>query len=87
VPNLFTAIQEQLGLTLDAATAPASVLVIDRIERPSENSATAAIQWGIPGGDPWCTSPSTRRCERLGPLYEQRAFVDDSLTENDAIAF
>jgi uncharacterized protein (TIGR03435 family) len=37
VPNLFTAIQEQLGLKLDAATAPASVLVIDRIERPSEN--------------------------------------------------
>ena len=37
VPNLFTAIQEQLGLRLDPATAPASVLVIDRIERPSEN--------------------------------------------------
>ena len=37
VPNLFTAIQEQLGLKLDTATAPADVLVIDRIERPSEN--------------------------------------------------
>jgi uncharacterized protein (TIGR03435 family) len=37
VPNLFTAIQEQLGLKLDAANAPAQILVIDRIERPSEN--------------------------------------------------
>ena len=36
-PHLFTAIQEQLGLKLDTATAPADVLVIDRIERPSAN--------------------------------------------------
>ena len=35
VPNLFTALQEQLGLKLDTATAPADVLVIDRVERPS----------------------------------------------------
>ena len=35
VPNLFTAIQEQLGLTLDTATAPAEILVIEHIERPS----------------------------------------------------
>jgi uncharacterized protein (TIGR03435 family) len=37
VPNLFTAIQEQLGLTLDTATAPAEILVIEHIERPSAN--------------------------------------------------
>ena len=36
-PTLFSAIQQQLGLRLEAANAPAEVLVIDHIERPSEN--------------------------------------------------
>ena len=36
-PGLFTAIQEQLGLKLDATRAPVEVLVIDTVERPSEN--------------------------------------------------
>jgi uncharacterized protein (TIGR03435 family) len=36
-PSLFTAMQEQLGLKLEAKTAPMQVLVIDHIERPSEN--------------------------------------------------
>jgi uncharacterized protein (TIGR03435 family) len=36
-PNLFTAIQEQLGLKLDAVKAPADVMVIDHVEKPSEN--------------------------------------------------
>jgi uncharacterized protein (TIGR03435 family) len=36
-PNLFTAIQEQLGLQLKRAKAPLDVLVIDHVEKPSEN--------------------------------------------------
>ena len=36
-PILFTALQEQLGLRLDATRAPIDSLVIDHIERPTEN--------------------------------------------------
>jgi uncharacterized protein (TIGR03435 family) len=36
-PGMFTAIQEQLGLKLDAVKAPAEVLVVDTVERPSAN--------------------------------------------------
>jgi uncharacterized protein (TIGR03435 family) len=36
-PGLFTAFQEQLGLKLESTKAPADVLVIDRLDRPSEN--------------------------------------------------
>jgi uncharacterized protein (TIGR03435 family) len=36
-PPLFTAIQEQIGLKLHAGNAPVKVLVLDRIEKPSEN--------------------------------------------------
>ena len=37
LPSLYTAIQEQLGLKLEATRASADVLIIDHIERPSEN--------------------------------------------------
>ncbi len=36
-PPLFTAIQEQIGLKLDAGKAQVPVLVIDKAEKPSEN--------------------------------------------------
>ncbi|HEX5284929.1 MAG TPA: TIGR03435 family protein [Bryocella sp.] len=36
-PPLFTAIQEQLGLKLEAVKAPAKVLVIDSVNKPSAN--------------------------------------------------
>ena len=36
-PVLFTALQEQLGLKLEATRAPVDSLVIDHIERPDEN--------------------------------------------------
>jgi uncharacterized protein (TIGR03435 family) len=37
LPGLYTAIQEQLGLKLEPKKIPAEVLVIDHVERPSEN--------------------------------------------------
>jgi uncharacterized protein (TIGR03435 family) len=36
-PDLFTAVQQQLGLKLGSTKAPIEVLVIDHVERPSEN--------------------------------------------------
>jgi uncharacterized protein (TIGR03435 family) len=36
-PGIFTAIQEQLGLKLESGKGPVPVLLIERIERPSEN--------------------------------------------------
>ena len=36
-PTLVTAIEEQLGLKLEAAKGPVDTLVVDHVEKPSEN--------------------------------------------------
>ena len=45
VPDVFTALREQLGLKLEAATAPIEKLVIDQAEKPSDNYARR--RWGL----------------------------------------
>ena len=35
--NLFEAVQRQLGLKLEARKGPVEVVVIDNVEKPSEN--------------------------------------------------
>jgi uncharacterized protein (TIGR03435 family) len=36
-PDLFTAIQQELGLKLESTKAQVDVLVVDKVEKPTEN--------------------------------------------------
>jgi uncharacterized protein (TIGR03435 family) len=36
-PSIFVAVQEQLGLKLESTKTPGDILVVDQLERPSEN--------------------------------------------------
>jgi uncharacterized protein (TIGR03435 family) len=36
-PSIFAALQEQLGLKIESAKSPAEFLIIDHVERPSDN--------------------------------------------------
>ncbi|HUK34327.1 MAG TPA: TIGR03435 family protein [Vicinamibacterales bacterium] len=36
-PSIFTALQEQLGLELESARAPVDVVIIDHVERPTDD--------------------------------------------------
>jgi len=36
-PSLMTAIREQLGLRLESTRAPVDVLVVDRVQPPTQN--------------------------------------------------
>jgi hypothetical protein len=49
--SIYEAFQEQLGLKLERGKAQADVLVIDKLERPSESLFASLAAFGPPAGD------------------------------------
>ena len=50
-PSIFVALQEQLGLKLDAAKAPVEMIVVDHVEAPSNSGLDAGLQEGFDAGE------------------------------------
>jgi uncharacterized protein (TIGR03435 family) len=43
--GMLTALREQLGLRLESTRGPVEVLIIDRVERPTPDSASLCARW------------------------------------------
>jgi hypothetical protein len=79
-PEIFTALQEQLGLKLEPEKSAVPVFVIEQIERPSENGyGDSAYRYHL-GRDVWLISSpvtssfSSQRALSAGSMFSDRRF-------------